>query len=266
MTNMKHKVVVITGASSGIGEAVAKLTASLGAKIVISARRSDKLVQLANLLHQQYGTEVEVVVADLQHSTGVEAIVQAAKQRFGRIDYLFSNAGYGDFNQFDANEPEKVQAMFQINVFSMMYLSQLAAIEMIENGGGQIIFVGSMAGKVPTPMTTAYSASKAAIIGYADALRLELWDADIHVTTVNPGPVKTAFFSHSKALDDYYQKVKWLALDTEVLAQKIVRNMLRKHPKRELNLPHILSAAAFSYRCAPTIGDWLTTKVFNLKG
>lgn len=266
MKAMEHKVVVITGASSGIGQAVARQTAALGAKLVISARNVEKLSQLAVELQTTYGTEIEMVVADLQQLSSVETIVQVSKQRFGKIDYLFSNAGYGDFTRFDENTPKSIQEMFQVNVFAMMYLSQLVAIEMIEKGKGQIILVGSMAGKVPTPMTTAYSASKAAIIGYADALRLELQEVNISVTTVNPGPVKTAFFDRSSVMGNYYKKVEWLAIDADILAQKIVRNMLRTKPKRELNVPKILNVAAFAYRCVPKVGDWMATRVFNLKG
>ena len=148
----------------------------------------------------------------------------------------------------------------------MMYLSQLVAIQQLNQGGpGQIHIVGSIAGKVPTAMTSAYAASKAAIIAYADALRLELYETPIQVSTINPGPVKTAFFDRSPQMLAYAQVVDAFSLEADELASRIVANMKRKQVKRELNLPWQLAFASKLYHLCPQVGDFLAARLFNLK-
>ena len=114
-------------------------------------------------------------------------------------------------------------------------------------------------------MTSAYAASKAAIIAYADALRLELYETAIQVSTINPGPVKTAFFDRSPQMLAYAQVVEAFSLEADELASRIVANMKRKHVKRELNLPWQLAFASKLYGLFPKAGDFLAARLFNLK-
>ena len=258
--NLDKQVVIITGATSGIGQAVAHQLAQEGCKLVLAARRQDRLQALAQELEEQWGTEVIVQVTDMSQPQAIEALVAATLEAFGRIDILFSNAGYGDFQAFSENQPQ------QVNVFGMMYLSQLVAIQQLNQGGpGQIHLVGSIAGKIPTAMTSAYAASKAAIIAYADALRLELYETPIQVSAINPGPVKTAFFDRSPQMLAYAQVVEAFSLEADELASRIVANMKRKHVKRELNLPWQLAFASKLYGLFPQAGDFLAARLFNLK-
>lgn len=264
---LQNKVYLITGATSGIGMATAKLAASKGANLALVGRRQEVLAALADELQAQYAIDVLPIVADLAQSQAVEMIVQTTMQHFGRIDYLLSNAGFGEFNPFQQNDWQKTQAMFQVNVYAMMYLSQLVALEMLTQGSGQIVLVGSMAGKVPTPAASAYAASKSALIGYANALRLELYGTGISVTTVNPGPVKTAFFDRSEMMQHYAARVEAFALTAEQVAEAIVANHERPcGPKRELNLPWTLGWLAKAYHCCPRLGDYLIVNLFNFKG
>lgn len=264
--NLDKQVVIITGATSGIGQAVAHQLAQEGCKLVLAARRQDRLRALAQKLEEQWGTEVLVQVTDMSQPQAIEALMAATLEAFGRIDILFSNAGYGDFQAFSENQPQQVVDMFQVNVFGMMYLSQLVAIQQLNQGGpGQIHLVGSIAGKIPTAMTSAYAASKAAIIAYADALRLELYETPIQVSTINPGPVKTAFFDRSPQMLAYAQVVEAFSLEADELASRIVANMKRKHVKRELNLPWQLAFASKLYGLFPQAGDFLAACLFNLK-
>ena len=176
----------------------------------------------------------------------------ATLEAFGRIDILFSNAGYGDFQAFSENQPQQVVDMFKVNVFGMMYLSQLVAIQQLNQGGpGQIHIVGSIAGKIPTAMTSAYAASKAAIIAYADALRLELYE--------------TPIFDRSPQMLAYAHVVDAFSLEADELASRIVANMKRKQVKRELNLPWQLAFASKLYHLCPQVGDFLAARLFNLK-
>ena len=127
--NLDKQVVIITGATSGIGQAVAHQLAQEGCKLVLAARRQDRLQALAQELEEQWGTEVLVQVTDMSQPQAIESLVRATLESFGRIDILFSNAGYGDFQAFSDNQPQQVVDMFQVNVFGMMYLSQLGAIQ-----------------------------------------------------------------------------------------------------------------------------------------
>ena len=247
-SNLDKQVVIITGATSGIGQAVAHQLAQEGCKLVLAARRQDRLQALAQELEEQWGTEVLVQVTDMSQPQAIESLVRATLESFGRIDILFSNAGYGDFQAFSDNQPQQVVDMFQVNVFGMMYLSQLVA-----------------AGKIPTAMTSAYAASKAAIIAYADALRLELYETPIQVSTINPGPVKTAFFDRSPQMLAYAQVVEAFSLEADELASRIVANIKRKQVKRELNLPWQLAFASKLYGLFPQAGDFLAARLFNLK-
>ena len=263
---LANKVYLITGATSGIGQATAELAAQQGAKLVLVGRRQARLEQLAQELAQRYQVEVLPVIADLSESVAIEQVVTATMETFGRIDCLISNAGFGDFRSVMENEWQATVAMLQVNVYAMMYLSQLVANQMLTQGSGQILLVGSIAGKVPTPFASAYAASKSALIGYANALRLELYGTGISVTTLNPGPVKTEFFDRNEAMQNYAQQVAAFTLTAEQVAQAIIANNLRKPgPKRELNLPWSLNALTKVYSVFPTIGDYVIVKLFNFK-
>lgn len=264
---LSGKVVVITGASSGIGREVAHQVAAQGATIVLAARRLNVLLELATELKTRYNTPTLCVETDLTQVSDIERLVAETKATYGRIDYLVSGAGYGVFKPATQFNYQEIQAIFQVNTFAMMYLAQLVAIEMVEQGSGQIIFIASIAGKVATPSSSVYSASKFAVIGYANALRLELRPAGIQVTTVNPGPVDTAFFEQNETTKSYYQRIKSFSLRPEYVAKRIVKTMLNPHciTSREVNMPMLLNVASKLSQLFPHLSDYLTANVFNFK-
>lgn len=262
---MQKKVYLITGASSGIGREVARRVAGPETVLVLAARSSDKLTALANELFIQYHAECLVLPTDMTKAQDIEKLVEVTVQKYGRIDYLLSGAGKGDFKLAVDHTYDDYMDYFKVNTLGMMYLSNLAAQIMVEQGSGHISFIASVAGLIATPTSSVYSATKFAIIGYANALRLELYSTGISVTTVNPGPVKTAFFAQSQANLEYYEQIKWIALDAEAVADAIVKNMHRAHPKRELVLPYYFKLLANFYTLFPNVGDTLTRKLLNFK-
>ncbi|MGO4927673.1 SDR family NAD(P)-dependent oxidoreductase [Fundicoccus sp. Sow4_D5] len=258
-----NKVVLITGASSGIGRETAHQAAREGANLVIVARRKEQLRELADEIKKDYNVNILMICADLSQSTQIERVVAKTKQHCGRIDYLVNSAGFGEFKPALEFTYGEIEAMFKINTFAMMYLSQLVAQVMIEQREGQIVFISSISGKLSTPSSSVYSATKSAIIGYADSLRLELRRFGIGITTINPGPVKTPFFSHSDELGSYYQRIEQFALETDYVANKVIQAMT--HNAREITIPFALKMAAFVSPLVPHISDFLKEHLFNFK-
>ncbi|MCW6680721.1 SDR family oxidoreductase [Aerococcaceae bacterium NML130460] len=264
---LQGKVVMITGASSGIGREIARQAAAEGATLVLAARRFELLLQLASELKAQYDTATLCIATDLTNPQDIERLVAETMATYGRIDVLLSGAGYGLFKRATQFSYSEIQNIFSLNTFAMMYLAQLVAIEMIPQGSGQIVFIASIAGKIATPSSSIYSATKFAVIGYANALRLELQPVGIQVTTVNPGPVDTEFFEHDTTTKRYYQRVKPFSLRPEYVAKRVVGAMAQ--PKwrtpREINLPMLLNVASKLSTIFPKVSDYLTTNVFNFK-
>lgn len=195
----KGKVVVVTGASSGIGEATARQFGREGAKVVLAARRVDKLEALANEIGGMgTGAEVLVVQADLSKLEDIQSLIQKTLDKFGRIDVLVNNAGFGRLDWLEKLEPVKdIQGQFDVNVMGVIQTTRQALPVMIKQRSGHIIQMCSMAGLVGTPTYTIYSACKHAVHGFSEALRREVKPWGIDVSMVYPGGVTTEFGSHA---------------------------------------------------------------------
>lgn len=206
---MKHKlkpisqqVIVITGASSGIGLATARMAAKRGAKVVVAARSGDSLEQLERELNAvgNPGSQKAVhVTADVTKPEDVQRIAQTAMQTFGGFDTWVNDAGtsvYGRITQVPASDE---QAVFQVNFRGSVY-GMKEAVAHLRSKGGALINVGSEVSDHPIPLQGAYSASKHALKAYTDALRIELDEANvpISVTLVKPTGIATPFFEHAK--------------------------------------------------------------------
>ena len=184
-------------------------------------------------------------------------------QCFGRIDVFINNAGFGEFKSYDNYTSQEVRDMFDINTLATMTFSRLIAEKMVEQGYGHIINIASMAGKIATANSSVYAATKFAVIGFSDALRIELADKGVYVTTVNPGPIETSFFDQADPSGAYLESVKKFVLSPKYVAKKIIR-ILGKN-KREVNLPRLLAVAYKGYTLFPTIADYLARTSFNYK-
>ncbi|CAG7837129.1 unnamed protein product [Allacma fusca] len=202
-TVYKRKVVWLTGASSGIGEALAKQLAKYGAKIVLSARREDELDRVKReCLELNSGlTEQDILVLPLDmvnlasHDQALETILN----NFGKVDVLINNAGRyqkGDWHETDVAVDKD---LFELNVFSVVNMSRLVVNHFLQTGGGQVAVMSSVAAKIPNPLSGSYSASKHALHGYFSTLRTETYDKNIHATVICPGPVQTRFFTEAFA-------------------------------------------------------------------
>lgn len=164
-----------------------------GATVVFLARRRDKLRQAQAEATALSGHPAYAFPVDVGDPVAIEAAVDQIHETVGPVDVLVNAAGFGHFeNAFDT-DMRLVERMFRVNVLGVMYLTKLLGRDMAISGQGQIINVASMAGKMATPKSAIYSATKSAVIGYSNGLRLELKPFGVHVTTVNPGPIATDF-------------------------------------------------------------------------
>ncbi len=192
---LSEQVILITGASAGIGAALAQLLAEqfIGIRLVLAARNAEQLETVATLCRKA-GAEVLVVPTDLEKIEQIEALAAAAIAQFGRVDALVNNAGYGQMGPLELVPHQAAQRQFQINVLGPLALIRILVPLMRDQGGGRIINISSLGGRLAFPFGGLYSGSKFALEGLSDALRMELAPFNIKVSVIEPGPVSTNFF------------------------------------------------------------------------
>ncbi|BDR60446.1 SDR family NAD(P)-dependent oxidoreductase [Lactobacillus xylocopicola] len=261
--SLRNKVVIVTGASSGIGRSVALESAGRGATVILLARRKDKLERIAAEAHELSGAPAYAFVTDMSESEEIDATFTEIVKVTKHVDYLVNCAGFGQFGNFIEMNRRVITSMFQVNVLGLMYFTRLIGRLMMDQKSGQIVNFGSIAGKVPTVKSAAYSASKAAVIQFSNVLRLELKPFGVKVMTVNPGPVYTNFFNIADKSGHYVENVQKFMLDPDDVAWQVVHYF--GSSKRELNLPLSLALAAKLYNLFPTIGDELSIKFASRK-
>ena len=254
--DLTNKVVVVTGGSAGLGEQICYEAAKQGAVVVVCARRINLIGKVREQCAVLSGREAFSYQLDIADPESVERVVEAISAEVGSIDVLVNNAGFGLFENF-------ARQMFDVNVLGMMTFTQKVAIKMIEAGQGHIINVASMAGKMATAKSTVYSATKFAVLGFSNALRLELKPLGIAVTTVNPGPIQTEFFDKADPTGTYLAAVDKIVLDPTKLAREVVGSMGTS--RREINRPFVMEAAARFYTLFPHLGDFIAGNILNKK-
>ncbi|WP_047999954.1 SDR family NAD(P)-dependent oxidoreductase [Lactiplantibacillus herbarum] len=263
MGRLTGQTVLVTGASSGLGEQLALAVAAQGANVVLAARRQDRLLQVADQCRLLSEAQAIAVACDVSHVAEVDHVFATIDDLFGRLDVVINAAGFGYMANAIEMDPALTAKMLRVNTLGCMYVSQLAAQRMVDQQHGEIINVASIAGKIATPKSAVYAATKAALIAYDNSLRLELRPANVNVLTVNPGPIKTDFFKTADPSGEYLARVERLALNPVKFAELIVSKI--GHHCREINRPRLMAAANLGYQVAPRLGDWLTGSVFNFK-
>lgn len=263
LKNLNDKVVVVTGASSGLGEQIAYQLARKGAIVVACSRRLERLKDVAKACSGFHGKKAYAVRVDVSKPDQIEQAVRKIETEIGPIDVLINDAGFGlmhDAISFDMNIAEK---MFRVNVLGTIYFSKFVALQMAKRRCGTVINIASIAGKISTPKSSVYSATKAAVLGYSNSLRLELKPLGISVMTVNPGPIRTNFFDKADESGTYLKKIEGIVLNPELVAEKVVNSIGTN--RRELNLPSFFNLANACYTLFPRLGDFLAAGIFNRK-
>ena len=190
------KVALVTGASSGIGEATARALADEGARVALAARRGDRLSTLAERIRAA-GGEALPIEADVADEGAVAAMVKAVLRAWGRLDILLNAAGVGVAAPFQNTMPDEYRLMFDVNVLGVLYAIHAALPAMKAQGEGHIVIVSSGTGRYIHP-STVYSGAKHAVSAIAESLRREIGSNWIRVTSIEPGAVKTEFVSHMR--------------------------------------------------------------------
>lgn len=192
MSGIKEKVIILTGASEGIGAATARRLAKEGAKLVLAARNAERLRALADEI-EGGAAEVFVVPTDLADPAHRERLVADARARFKRIDVLVNNAAVGLDATAEETTMEEARYLMEVNFFAPLHLAQLVLPTMRAQQSGQIVNVSSVIGMRATPSAALYSASKYALNGLSDAMRVDLYGTNIQVTDIYPGLTATTF-------------------------------------------------------------------------
>lgn len=249
-------VILITGASSGIGAASARLFARSGYRTALFARRAERLEALAGEV-QALGGEALVLVGDVKVLADVQAAVEAVLTEWGQIDVLFNNAGFGRLDWLEALDPQHaVSDLIQVNLTGSIWMAQAVLPAMIARRRGHIINMGSVASFIAAPTYTVYSASKFGIRGFTEALRREVHFYGIQVSGIYPGGVETEFAQ--KAHINRKTRIStpaWLGLSAEQVAESVFS--LVRRPRRALVIPWPMRLAIFVERLLPGLTDWV---------
>ena len=223
MENLKEKVIIITGASSGIGEETAKVLAEKGAKVVLSARREEKLEKLAS----EIGENAAYIKSDVSSLEDIKSLVRLAKEEFGKVDVVFANAGIMPGGNMSELKIDDWMGMIDINIKGVLNTMAAVLPDFIEQKSGHILVTSSIAGTKSVPGNAVYSGTKHFVRALIDSFRSEsvMEETNIRTTIIYPGAIKTELFntiapSETKSMvEEFYENV---GLEPDAIANAVV--------------------------------------------
>ena len=254
-----EQVIVITGASSGIGLATAQLAAGLGARVVLAARSEDTLDGICAEINANGGTAIGVC-ADVADRAQVDRVVETAIGQFGRIDTWVNNAGVSMYGRLEEVSEADSRRLFDTNFWGVVNGS-LAALPHLRQSGGALINVGSEVSEAVVPLQGMYSASKHAVKGFTDALRVEVEDVDaaaVSITLILPTAVDTPFPQHAKNYMDREPKLPTPQIAPEEVAIAIVD--AARTPVRSVKVGGMATINTLAAKLAPALADKLSAR------
>lgn len=258
---LKGKVVLITGASSGFGEDAARLFAREGASVVLAARRIERMqAEVARI--QAQGGEAMATPVDVANRADIENMVKSVIENYGRVDILFNNAGFGRLDWLENLTPERdIETQIAVNLTGLIEVTRAVLPFMIARRSGHIINMSSLAGWIGIPMYSVYAATKFGVRGFTDSLRREVAAYGIHVSGIYPGPAATEFGLHTgQKQNSLFQKPSWVTMSSEYVARQVVE--VAKRPRRRLILPWWSRPVVWLDDRLPWLVDWVMTRVF----
>jgi short-subunit dehydrogenase len=254
-------VILITGASSGIGAATARLFCERGWRAVLAARRQDRLDELLLEIQGKGGTAF-AVPTDVSAADQLESLVKSSMERFGHIDVLFNNAGFGRLDWLEnLDVQEDIANQIEVNLIACIQLARLVLPQMIARRNGVIINMSSLAGWIGTPSYSVYAASKFGLRGFTEALRREVGVFGVKVCGIYPGGVESEFAEKAHIRRRTRLTTPgWLRLEAVDVAQAVWSLALR--PRRTLILPRPMLFAVWANSLFPGLLDWVAERGF----
>ncbi|QUW22313.1 SDR family NAD(P)-dependent oxidoreductase [Sporosarcina sp. Marseille-Q4063] len=248
----KHKSFLITGATSGVGYALTKRLLKEGHEVWATGRDLDVLWELQN-------EGAHTIPADLTEKGGIQFVMN----QIDAPDIVIFSAGVGTFQYAHELSSETTSRTMDINVVAPIKLTKRLLPNMMARKSGHLIYLGSQAGKVATPKASVYAASKHALLGYANALRMEVAPFGIHVTTINPGPIDTPFLDLADETGNYRKSLSKHLLTVETVVDSVMQSI--EKPVREVNLPWYMGITSKLHALAPTLVERLGRNFFMKK-
>jgi short-subunit dehydrogenase len=238
-----NKIAVVTGASSGIGAATARKLASQGLKVILVARRKDRLEQLTDEIHRN-GNQAEFISADLSSEPEREHVYSIVEGKFGQADVLVNNAGLGWYG-YSTDMPWTIASeILQVNVAAAVHFTLLFLKKMRSVGSGHVINIGSISGSLPSQGVALYGATKSFLDNFTTALYRELTGTRLHISVVRAGPVRTEFSGAAASLKGgLHIPTERMGVTAESVANRIWR--LLDHPRRVIYIPSWLGITPF---------------------
>ena len=256
---LNEQVIVITGASSGIGLCTAESAAKQGAKVVLTARSEAALSEAVSRINAA-GGEAVCVVADVSNRADVEKVAREAVSRFGRIDTWVNNAGLAIYGRLDQVSDDDSRRLFDINFWGVVHGS-LVALPLLKQNGGALINVGSEVSEAYVPILGMYSASKHAVKGFTDALRVEVEQVDkapVSITLIQPTAVDTPFDEHARNYMDKEAKLPSNMIEPQEVADAILKAATK--PTRDIRVGGMAKVSTFVAKNIPGMADRMTAK------
>jgi short-subunit dehydrogenase len=252
------KVVVITGASSGIGEQSAEEFAKLHANVILVSRNEEKLQKIATKL-SKYKTRVFVYACDISKKDQVDTMGQIVIEKFGKVDVLVNNAGIGIYNTVNETKIEEMESQMMTNFFGTMYCTKTFLPKMLEQRSGHIVNVASVAGSMGIPGMASYCASKFAMLGFSESLFHELKGTGVGITIVSPIMVRTNFFSHESFGN--MPRYSATSLSPKTVANSVVR--ASSSPRLEIVVPQFVRIAIWAKQTLPYLINPIVGVIFR---
>ena len=252
--DFKNKVVLITGASSGIGKETAIEFAKLGANIVLVARRKDKLDQVANELKEFHVSSL-VCQCDISKKDQVKEMSKMVLEKFDFIDILVNNAGFAIYGTVSDLSIDEIESQMETNYFGMIYCIKNFLPSMLKKKSGHIVNVASVAASFGLPGIASYCASKFATLGFSEGLKHELKNTGVGITVVSPIMVRTNFFDHPSF--ETMPRYSPMSLSSKTVAKTILK--AANSPRLEIIVPSVVRGAVwmkntFPYFINPILG------------
>jgi len=241
---MMETTLLITGASSGIGEAIARRVARPGVRLVLAARRVERLEKLAADI-QHAGGQALVFPADLSSDTGCQQLYEQVIQHGGCPDVLINNAGLGWYGYLDEMPWDEARNLLQVNISAVVQLTRLFLPVMRKRGSGHVINMSSIAGQIPSQGIAVYAGSKAFLDAFTTALHREMRGSGVAISLVCPGPVKTAFFDLTEQNGRRIPAERF-AVPADSVAERVV--WLLRWPRRVVYVPWVLGVTPWVER------------------